>query len=57
MKKTHVPDFSITGRQYLNRQVTLHFCAILSVGMSVRSSTGTSAGSSAGTGNMVRFSL
>jgi hypothetical protein len=61
MKKTHVPDLSITGRQCHNRQLTLHFCAILSVGMSVgsgtRTSAGTSAGSSAETGNMVRFSL
>jgi hypothetical protein len=61
MKKTHVPDLSITGRQCHNHQLTLHFCAILSAGMSVRSSTGTSAGtsagSSAGTENMVCFSL
>jgi hypothetical protein len=61
MKKTHVPDLSIIGRQFHNRQLTLHFCAILGVGMSVRSSTrtsaGTSVGSSVGTGNMVHFSL
>jgi hypothetical protein len=61
MKKTHVPDFPITGRQYLNHQVTLHFCAIRSAGMSVRSGTRMSAGmsarSSARTRNVVCFSL
>jgi hypothetical protein len=48
MNKTHVPDFPITGRQYHNRQVTLHFCAIRSAGQSVGSGTRTSAGRSAG---------
>jgi hypothetical protein len=61
MKKTHVPYLSIIGRQCHNRQLALHFCAILGVGTSVGSGTGTSAGtsarSSAETGNMVRFSL
>jgi hypothetical protein len=61
MNKTHMPDLSINGPQCHNRQLTLHFCAILSVGMSVRSGTqtsvGMSAGSSDGTGNMVCFAL
>jgi hypothetical protein len=59
MNKTHVPDFPITGRQYLNRQVTLRFCAIHSVGQSVGSSAGTSTGrsvgSSVGSRNVVCF--
>jgi hypothetical protein len=61
MKKTHVPNLSITNCQCHNRQLALHFCAILGVGMSLGSgigiSAGTSARSSVGTGNMVRFSL
>jgi hypothetical protein len=46
MKKTHVTDLSITGRQCHNRQLALRFCAILGAGTSARSSTGTSVGSS-----------
>jgi hypothetical protein len=61
MKKTHVPDLSITGRQCHNRQLALRFCAIPGAGTSVGSSTGTSVGtsvrSSDGTGNMVCFAL
>jgi hypothetical protein len=55
MKKTHVPDFPITGRQYHNHQVALHFCAIHSAGQSDKSSVGTSIGRSAGSRNVVRF--
>jgi hypothetical protein len=59
MNKTHVTDFPITGHQYHNRQVTLHFCAGRGVGRSVGSSAGTSTrmsvGSSARTRNVVRF--
>jgi hypothetical protein len=55
MNKTHVPYFPITGRQYLNYQVTLRFCAIRSAGQSVRSSARMSAGSSARTRNVVHF--
>ena len=59
MNKTHVPDSPITGRQNDNHQVALHFCAICSVGQSVRSSvrmsTRRSAGSSVGSRNLVRF--
>jgi hypothetical protein len=61
INKTHVPNLSITGCQYQNRQLALRFCAILGVGTSVGSGTGmsvgTSAESSAKTGNMVRFAL
>jgi hypothetical protein len=61
IRKTHVPDLSITDCQYHNRQLSLRFCAILGVGTSVGSGTRTSAGtsvrSSAETGNMVHFSL
>jgi hypothetical protein len=57
MNKTHMPDFPITGHQYHNHQVALHFCAIHSVGQSVRSSvemsTGRSVRSSVGSRNMV----
>jgi hypothetical protein len=59
MRKTHVSDFPITGRQFHNRQVTLRFCAGRGVGRSVGSSAGTSTGrsvgSSVGTRNVVRF--
>ena len=46
MKKTHVPDFPIIGRQYHNRQVTLRFCVGRGVGQSAGSSAETSAGMS-----------
>jgi hypothetical protein len=59
MKKTHVPDFPITGHQYLNLQVALLFCAIHSAGQSARSSVGMSTGrsvrSSVGSRNVVHF--
>jgi hypothetical protein len=59
--KTYVLDLSTTGLQYHNRQLALHFCAILGAGTSVGSSTETSVGSSVGTSvrprNMVRFAL
>jgi hypothetical protein len=50
IKKTHVPDLSITGHQYHNCQLALRFYAILGVGTSVGSGTGTSAGTSVGSG-------
>ena len=59
INKTHVPNLSIIGYQYHNRQLVLRFCAILGAGTSVRSGTETSARtsvrSSVGTENMVRF--
>ena len=60
MKKTHVPDLSITGRQCHNRQLALRFCVGRGVGWSVgssaRMSTGRSVGSSARSRNVVHFS-
>jgi hypothetical protein len=47
MNKTHVPDFPITGRQYHNFQVTLHFCVGRGDGRSARLSARTSARMSA----------
>ena len=61
MNKTHVPDLPIISRQYLNRQVTLRFCAIRSAGQSAessaRTSTGRSARSSVRSRNVVHFFL
>jgi hypothetical protein len=59
MNKTHVSDFPLTGCQYHNRQIALHFCVGRGAGRSVGLSAGTSVGmsveSSAGTRNVVRF--
>jgi hypothetical protein len=59
MKKTHVSDFPIIGRQYHNHQVGLRFCAIGSAGRSVGLGTETSVGMStelsAGSRNIVHF--
>ena len=59
MNKTHVPDFSITSRQFHNCQVTLRFCVGRGSGWSSRSSAKMSARrsarSSVGTRNVVRF--
>jgi hypothetical protein len=55
MNKTHISDSPITFHQYHNRQVTLCFCARLSVGHSAGSSTRTGAGRSDGSQNVVRF--
>jgi hypothetical protein len=48
MNKTQVPDLPIIGRQYQNRQVTLHFFARRGVGHSLGSGTGSSVGRSVG---------
>jgi hypothetical protein len=59
MKKTHVLDSPITGRQYHNLQFTHCFCAGRDVGRSAglgtRLSAGMSTGLSAESRNVMRF--